>query len=120
MEQDLYLEADFWKAFDIAPQIFPVEQIDSILQRQIHGNYESKNPKMHDLNEKQQIKLNEVVQNFPVFKERDLGCTKIEKHSIKLIEGATPAKNRHYPLSPAVQEIVYEEVDNMLALNVRE
>lgn len=29
-------------------------------------------------------------------------------------------KDKHYPLSPAVQNIVYKEIDNMLALNVIE
>lgn len=27
-------------------------------------------------------------------------------------------KDKHYPISPAVQEIVYNELDNMLKLNV--
>lgn len=31
-----------------------------------------------------------------------------------------PIKERYYPISPAVQNITYEEIDNMLRLNVIE
>ena len=49
---------------------------------------------------------------------RGLGRTKIEKHSIQLVEGSVPIKERHFPISPAVQEIVYAEIDKMIELGV--
>lgn len=36
------------------------------------------------------------------------------------MEGANPVMDKHYPLSPAVQNIAYKVIDNMLALNVIE
>ncbi|XP_059222728.1 uncharacterized protein LOC131996796 [Stomoxys calcitrans] len=44
----------------------------------------------------------------------------LEKHAIKLVDGAVPVKDKHYSLPHAVQEIVYKEIDNMLALKVIE
>lgn len=44
----------------------------------------------------------------------------MEKHTIKLVEGTNPIKDRHYPISPAMQDIVYREIYNMLKLNVIE
>lgn len=120
LSQELYLGTDFWRVFDIAPQIFPVEEVNADLQRNIHGDSDNTNPNMHILSEDQQNKLDKVIKLFPTFEEKGLGCTKLEKHAIKLVEGANPVKDKHYPLSPAVQEIVYHEIDNMLALKVIE
>lgn len=60
---------------------------------------------------KQRNKLNEVIKCFDSFEEKCLGFTSLEKHSIKLIDGTVPVKDRHYPISAAVQEIVYKEID---------
>ncbi|KAH8323011.1 hypothetical protein KR074_003894, partial [Drosophila pseudoananassae] len=54
------------------------------------------------------------------FEESGLGRTPIMRHTIELTEGATPIKDRHYPVSPAVQTLIYQEVDEMLRLGVIE
>lgn len=41
-------------------------------------------------------------------------------HTIELFDGASPVKDRYYPVSPAVQESIYAEVDEMLKLGVIE
>lgn len=120
LDQELYLGADFWERFKIAPELFPVAEINAELQAEIHGTSTNDRSEMHDLTKDQQRQLAEVVRKFPSFEEKGLGCTPLEKHEIRLIEGAVPVKDKHYPLSPAVQEIVYKEIDNMLALNVIE
>uniref|UniRef100_A0A1I8NKY6 Retrotransposon gag domain-containing protein n=1 Tax=Musca domestica TaxID=7370 RepID=A0A1I8NKY6_MUSDO len=74
----------------------------------------------HELTNDQENRLKCIVKKFKTFEENGLGCSSLEKHSIKLVEGAEPVKDRHYPMSPAVQAITYQEVDNMLALNVIE
>lgn len=120
LQQDLYLGTDFWRLFEIAPEIFSLEEVNLDLQIKIHGESKNANTNMHDLTEDQKIRLSEVVSKFYTFEEKGLGCTSLEKHAIKLIEGANPVKDKHYPLSPAVQDIVYKEIDNMLALKVIE
>lgn len=120
LEQDLYLGADFWRAFNLAPELFAIEEINPELQKKIHGDSSQESANMHELSAEQRLELEEVVKKFPSFEEKGLGCTTLEKHVIKLVEGAVPVKDKHYPLSPAVQEIVYQEIDNMLALKVIE
>lgn len=120
LEQDLYLGADFWKLFNIAPEIFPIDEITVDLQEQMRGTSTNENKNMHQLTGEQRRRLEEIINKFPTFEKNGLGCTKLEKHAIKLVGNANPVKDRHYPLSPAVQEIVYNEIDKMLALKVIE
>lgn len=121
LEQECYLGIDFWKLFEIAPEIISV---DEIRIEQIYQNFgNSKCPidrKMHDLSEEQKERLKRVVSKFPTFEEKGLGLTSFETHTIKLLEGAMPIKDKYYPISPAMQEIVYAEIDKMLELNVIE
>ncbi|XP_017471991.1 PREDICTED: RNA-directed DNA polymerase homolog [Rhagoletis zephyria] len=42
------------------------------------------------------------------------------KHAIQLVKDATPFKDRHYPVSSAVEQLVYKEVHEMLRLGVIE
>ncbi|KAH8344304.1 hypothetical protein KR084_009473, partial [Drosophila pseudotakahashii] len=49
-----------------------------------------------------------------------LGTANMEKHSIELIEGARVFKDRPYPMSPAKQKVVEDEIDKMLELGVIE
>lgn len=118
LEQECYLGIDFWKLFEIAPEIISV---DEIRIEQIYQNFgNSKCPidrKIHDLSEEQKERLKRVVSKFPTFEEKDLGLTSFETHTIKLLEGAMPIKDKYYPISPAMQEIVYAEIDKMLELN---
>ncbi|KAH8244542.1 hypothetical protein KR032_008233, partial [Drosophila birchii] len=54
------------------------------------------------------------------FEDVGQGKTSVERHRIQLVEGAEPFKDRHYPLSPAMQEVVWAEGDKMLELGVIE
>lgn len=119
LEQPAYLGVDFWKMFHLAPEIVGIAEIDL---KKITEEYKSENHKLdpHELTETQQIELEEVIKMFPSFEGQGLGCTWVEKHTIKLVEGAEPVKDRYYPISPAVQEIVYKEIDSMLELKVIE
>lgn len=42
------------------------------------------------------------------------------KDTIELTEGATPIKNCHYPVSPALQALIYQQIDEMLGLGAIE
>lgn len=119
LEQPAYFGIDFWKAFELAPEIIGLAEMEI---EKIKNHFVTENHKTHphELDTTQQKQLEEVIAMFPSFGELGLGCTSLEKHSIKLIEGAEPVKDRYYPISPAVQEIVYNEINQMLKLNVIE
>lgn len=116
LQQKLYLGIDFWKAFGIEPI-----QIPNISAIQTD---ESINVSVSDsqipLSTEQRVKLNFVISQMPSSKKLGLGKTSLLQHTIKLLDGATPHKERYYPISPAVQKEVYAELDRMLELGVIE
>lgn len=121
LDLNLYLGIDFWHKFNLAPGIIPVEEIniETVFEEYRETGTEHR-LKPHQLTEQQKLKLNQAIEEFDTFEKMGLGRTKLEKHVIKLVEGAVPFKDRHYPMSPAVQQITYEEIDKMLKLNVIE
>lgn len=121
LEQELYLGIDFWREFNLAPEILGCAELD--VHRMAMDFVEARQEcklRPHDLTEDQKRRLDEAIDQFDTFEQKGLGRTQLEKHTIKLIEGAEPVKDRYYPISPAVQKITYEEIDNMLRLNVIE
>lgn len=113
LSQEVYLGVNFWKAFNIAPHIF--NDISEISQDE--PNIED--PKMHDLSNTQKNILSQIISEFPSCEELGLGKTHLLTHSIDT-GNASPIKQRHYPYSPAMQALIYEEVDRMLASDVIE
>lgn len=69
---------------------------------------------MHQLSPERLFRLEEVIKQFPCFTTRGLGKTTLEVHTIDTVR-ARPVKDRHYPVSPAVQKLLYGELDTMLA-----
>jgi len=67
----------------------------------------------------QKQQLEAIKQLFPSFADKGLGRTKHIEHDIE-VDDAKPIKQRFYPLSPAVEKILYKEVDRMLSLGVIE
>lgn len=67
----------------------------------------------------QKSQLDAVVKLFPSFEKQSLGRTSLIKHSID-IGNATPIKQRFYPVSPAVEQVMFKEIDRMLSLGVIE
>jgi len=64
-------------------------------------------------------RLHAVIEKFPSFAVFGLGKTSLLSHSIS-VRDAKPVKQRHFPVSPAIEKLVYEEVDRMLKLGVIE
>lgn len=121
LEQQVYLGIDFWIAFGLAPDILNIEEIDvEKIQKHFIRVQEHGHRNIHELTTKQRSRLQEVIEKFPSFEKLGLGKTSLEKHTIQLKEGTNPIKDKHYPISPAIQEIVYGEIDKMLELNVIE
>lgn len=67
----------------------------------------------------QRQQLDSVVLLFPNFEKQGLGKTDLIRHTID-VGDAPPIKQRYYPVSPAVEKLMFKEIDRMLALGVIE
>jgi len=70
----------------------------------------------HQINPEQHCKLQQVIDTYPSCLEKGLGKTSLEQHIIEVTNEDLPNKQRHYPISPAKQKLVYAELDRMLVL----
>ncbi|XP_055840052.1 uncharacterized protein LOC129907729 [Episyrphus balteatus] len=111
LQQKLYLRIDFWKEFQIAPQL--ISEISSV------PCPKETDPNAHVLTEQQSKRLQDAISLFPSSAVQGLGKTTLEVHTIDT-GNAEPIKQRHYPISPAVQKLLYEELERMLKLGVIE
>lgn len=68
----------------------------------------------------QQSLLEKVIATFSSFEELGLGKTRVEQHVITVTEDNLPVKQKHYPISPTIQQLVYSELDRTLAMGVIE
>ncbi|XP_043659593.1 uncharacterized protein LOC122624186 [Drosophila teissieri] len=130
-EQELYLGIDFWRKFALAPAIFG-ELPATKPKANVEELWDATNPWLDgkagkesvieewNLQEEDKNRLEAVKKEFLAFEDVGLGKTSVETHRIQLVEGAEPFKDRYYPQSPAMQEIVWAEVDKMLELGVIE
>lgn len=110
LSQRLYLGIDFWKSFQIAPAL--ISEIDNR-----KADDPTTNQPTHDLARGDRLMLDKVIESFPSFAKNGLGQTSLVTHSIDT-GNATPIKQRHYPVSPAVQAMMDEELSRMLELGV--
>ncbi|KAK9730842.1 hypothetical protein QE152_g14146 [Popillia japonica] len=70
-----------------------------------------------ELDQSQHLALEKLLnESFPASKEGELGCTNLIEYEIKVT--GSPIKQRYYPLSPAMQKVVNNELDEMLRLGV--
>ncbi|KAH8310026.1 hypothetical protein KR059_005893, partial [Drosophila kikkawai] len=119
-EQAMYLGIDFWRRFALAPAILG-EMPAQNPEASVSELWDATNPWLDgkaikesvieewDLQQIEKNRLEAVKKEFLAFEDVGLGRTSVEKHRIQLVEGAEPFKDRHYPLSPAMQEIVWAE-----------
>ena len=120
LEKEVYLGIDFWRIFNIAPEIVGVAEMDIEKVQECFPKPTPVDKNMHDLTPDQHARLDAIKHSFRTFEEHGMGLTTLEKHQIQLVPDAVPVKDKHYPLSPAVQKLVYAEVDEMLRLGVIE
>lgn len=109
LRQNLYLGTNFIKAYNLAPQIFPCtfDEIDAC------------DPNRHNLTPEESNRLLCVINQFPSSEVLGLGRTHLEEHVINT-KDSSPIKSRYYPVSPAIQHLIYEEIDRMLELGIIE
>ncbi|XP_017478435.1 PREDICTED: uncharacterized protein K02A2.6-like [Rhagoletis zephyria] len=110
IKQKLILGHDFWRTFSLAPNII------SSLENSLDSTGTTEN--VYPLSQ-QQIQQLEVVKNLFPNATKGLGRTTFIQHHIDVGE-AKPVKQRFYPVSPAVEKLLYNEIDRMLQLEVIE
>lgn len=132
ISQRVILGLNFWKLFHLGTDIFDtaiysavpqsisendvvaeLSAVETPIGRDILG--ENKFP----LNQAQLRRLETIIDLFPSFEKQGLGRTRLIEHDIDIGE-AKPIKQRFYPVSPAVEKVMYKEIDRMLELGVIE
>lgn len=73
----------------------------------------------YPLSESERQQLSTIKELFPNFEKQGLGRTSLIQHKID-IGSSEPVKQRYYPVSPAVEKLMYQEIDRMLSLGVIE
>lgn len=115
LNQKLILGLDFWRSFGLMSNIISGLSLTNH-EANISGNIDSE---FIPLSKQQQQQLEIVKSLFPNFELQGLGRTALIKHKIDVGE-ARPVKQRFYPVSPAVEKLMFTEVDRMLSLGVIE
>lgn len=111
LPHDLILGMDFWLKMAIIPDLYS----DVWTFKNESNELESEVMAIHgkeNLNKKQQQELEALIEKTFSDMGDKLGCTTMVEHVIHT--EAEPIKQRHYPLSPALQKQVNEELNKML------
>lgn len=115
LSQDIILGVDFWKKFQIAPNI--ISQVD--FEEKL-GMATTEDLSVHVLCPPEKTRLEQVKSLFPSCEKEGLGRTKLFQYEIELEPNVRPIKQRYFPISPAIEKLVHKEIDEMLALGVIE
>lgn len=114
LSQNLYLGIDFWRLFDLLPS-----GLVSELNSNINTCSVSESTEQRPLTAGQRQQLQCVVNSFPSFAKEGLGRTCVLSHVVD-VGTAKPIKQRHFPVSPAMEKLIYAELDRMLEMDVIE
>lgn len=113
ISDNIIFGVDFWRDMNIIPSLannsYTVGESTQIYSM---VNQET-------LTAEQALELEKLTTNFFNRQVKTLGCAKNVCHTIDTGD-ATPIKQRYYPVSPYMQKIINDEVDNMLKLGVIE
>lgn len=118
INQGIILGIDFWNIMQIVTDMYNKswEFVPSLSCLEIKEGIKSK----EHLTTEEKTQLKELVDKYLVTQEEGkIGRTDLVKHVIDTSE-ASPIKQRYYPISPARQKLVNEELDRMLKLGVVE
>lgn len=115
LTQPLYLGIDFWTSFNLLPDCFR----SSLSIPPVVATISNDPLKTSILTDVQKLLLEPILSLFPSFSKEGLGRTSLVCHHID-IGNAKAIKQRHYPVSPAIEKLMYEEVDRMIGLGIIE
>ncbi|KAH8340330.1 hypothetical protein KR074_008541, partial [Drosophila pseudoananassae] len=105
IKQDVICGIDFWKRFGIF-----------ILHSSNLNGISVQDSMQPPLSLKQQAQLKTVIHSFPSFEKEGLGYTSLIEHNIEVAD-AKPIKQRFYPISPAREKLLCDEIDRMLEMD---
>lgn len=128
IQRPLICGVDFWKAFNIAPEIFEEtinNKIDlevNLLQKEdlLSDNEDNSSSISIDLNLKQAEQLEFAKSLFLTSSDSSIGRTSLIQHQIETpqILPTEGVRQRPYPISPHLQQSVDQEISRMLSLGV--
>lgn len=116
LSHTLILGIDFWKKMEVIPNLNTGQW--SFLSTDESNHSVSAIQDIETLGQDQRKDLDEMVQKAFSEMGDKIGCTHLVEHVIRT--NSPPIKQRYYPLSPAMQKIVNEELDFMLANDIVE
>lgn len=120
LQQEVYLGVDFWQTFNLNV-VSRNRSIGAGVAELVPADGDlSFDAVQHVLTPEQSVALERVKAQYPSFSVLGLGRTDMEEHVIDVIDENVPVKQRHYPISPAIQKLIYAELDRMLAMGVIE
>ncbi|XP_065365428.1 uncharacterized protein LOC135958451 [Calliphora vicina] len=108
--------ADFVRAFGLAKDLFS-ENISHTIDVNLSEMETDEN--VHILDSVQREKLDIAINSFPSFSKEGLGRTTLVSHTIDTAENK-PIKQRYFAVSPAIEQLLFAEIDRMLQLGVIE
>lgn len=116
----LIFGVDFWKSFNLAPDIFGEFTYSHDSPRNSVAQISCLHP-LDRLNLSQRAVVNDVIRQFEeiFFEKKGLGRTHLLCHNIDT-GNSPPLKQRYYPLSPERLEVLNKQVDDMLVQDVIE
>uniref|UniRef100_W8AS19 RNA-directed DNA polymerase n=1 Tax=Ceratitis capitata TaxID=7213 RepID=W8AS19_CERCA len=121
LQQEVYLGIDFWKEFNMAVVSRGAGPANTVVSELAPAEGDlAFDSKQHTLTHGENVALEKVKAQFPSFAVLGLGHTDVEEHIIEVEDENIPVKQRHYPISPAIQKLVYQELDRMLDMGVIE
>ncbi|XP_065361991.1 uncharacterized protein LOC135955566 [Calliphora vicina] len=109
LRQSLICGIDFWNSFGLEILQPTISEVLS----------EDDNSEVFKLNPNDLRKLNAAIASFPSFEMEGLDKTTLIEHVIDT-GTARPIKQRYYPISPAREKVLCQEIDRMLQLGVIE
>lgn len=117
LSENLYLGIDFWSSFNLLPDFVANQSLPAKVARV--ASLGLNDQAQVTLTPHQKIQLAAVIKLLPSFAEKGLGKTTLIEHEIDT-GSAKPIKQRHYAVSPAIEQLMYTELDRMLSLGVIE
>lgn len=123
LQQEVYLGVDFWQAFglNVVSRGMNVKTNEPGVAALVPTEGDlSFDAVQHELTHEQTVSLDRVKAQFPSFAVLGLGKTDVEEHVIEVTDENLPVKQRFYPISPAIQKLIYAELDRMLEMGVIE
>lgn len=111
LPHQIILGMDFWIQMGIVPDLFTDQWHFRQESNTEYPPIAAIQPR-ESLTKEQQKSLDEVIQEAFLKMGDRIGCTNMVEHVITT--NSPPIKQRHYPISPAVQRQVNEELDQLL------